>query len=120
MTPDHKPGCEALGGYGNGVGACACTPDKQAAPSGWEGMYQGYVSVLTQCYYDNDHWVEYDDVAQIAAEADSEIAALRAHLESREALVKQLAEALEELHYAHTDKADAMARAALAAYQEKT
>jgi hypothetical protein len=54
------------------------------------------------------------------SDADRTWSALRAHLESREALVKQLAEALEELHYAHTDKADALARAALAAYQEKT
>lgn len=51
--------------------------------------------------------------------------ALRAHLESKErehlatkALVKQLAEALKELSYACTDKAEAMARAALAAQQQ--
>lgn len=31
---DHKPGCEALGGYGHGVGPCTCGADTtSAAPS---------------------------------------------------------------------------------------
>jgi hypothetical protein len=27
---DHKPGCEALGGYGHGVGPCTCGADTPA------------------------------------------------------------------------------------------
>jgi hypothetical protein len=46
---EHRPGCDALGGYGHGVGACNCGADeakKQAVPvavetigDDWEGGY---------------------------------------------------------------------------------
>lgn len=29
---DHKPGCEALGGYGQGAGPCGCGADAQTRP----------------------------------------------------------------------------------------
>lgn len=87
------------------------TPDKQAAPSEWvergvELADEGVKDAMNAC----------TDAAD----------ALRAHLESKErehlaarALVEQLAEALKELSYACTDKAEAMARAALAAYEQE-
>jgi hypothetical protein len=90
MTADHKPGCEALGGYGNGVGACACTPDKQAAPSEWVERAMEVADDLA-------------DVARADEDQRPAMEALRAHLECKErehlatkALVKQLAEALTE------------------------
>lgn len=43
----HKPGCDALGGYGNGVGPCTCGPTPPAvmpaAPS------EGEQSEAAQC-----------------------------------------------------------------------
>ena len=47
--PEHKQGCDALGGYGHGVGPCTCgaaAPAVQAIPQGWkptsEQMMAGY------------------------------------------------------------------------------
>ena len=44
MANDHKPGCDALGGYGHGVGPCTCgaltapvaTEQAQAVAAGWK------------------------------------------------------------------------------------
>ena len=99
------------------------TPDKQAAPSEWVELGVELADEAARwAYKAGDH-----GNSALLERRDAELAALRAHLECQErehlatkALVRQLAEALEELHYAHTDKADAMTRAALAAYQEKT
>jgi hypothetical protein len=123
------------------------TPDKQAAPSEWvERMVVLADDAARWAYKAGDH----GDSALLQWR-DADLAALRAHLESREALVKQLAEALERIssqckpypngwprdlsladfggnaddHARHVEAVSAaavgdIARAALAAYQEKT
>lgn len=95
------------------------TPDKQAAPSEWVEEAMRLSAEGADAAWDAGAAGPYESMqAPHAKKRDDKQAALRAHLESREALVKQLAEALEELHYAHTDKADELARAALAVWRQ--
>lgn len=88
------------------------TPGKQAAPSEWVERAMELADLI-----------EYS--ANEPAIHPTTLAALRAHLDCKEreylatkALVKQLAEALEELYYSNTYKAERMARAALEAQQQ--
>jgi hypothetical protein len=79
MTTKHKPGCEALGGYGNGVGACACTAEQK--PSEWtrKAMLLAYVFAHEKSY----------------ERADEAYQDLRAHLIRRDEAVCAVVEALE-------------------------
>jgi hypothetical protein len=87
------------------------TPDKQAAPSEWV-----------------ERAMEVADDLAVVARADEDqrpaMEVLRAHLESRQALVKQLAEAckvaFDQTCSVGRPKDWEQLRAALAAYQEKT
>jgi hypothetical protein len=107
------------------------TPDKQAAPSEWVEQ----TLALADSFRLADELAGDEDQAG-ESDADRTWSALRAHLESREALVKQLA-ALLERYVACDVSMDNMNRndapcnlkgsnlhresvAALAAYQEKT